>query len=190
MKSTSKRIFFILLALAFVIGAVVVYSTLIKKAYVDVSLLRGELASQTDILNKFQTTSEKVKALVADLQNASDAQRQVSLILPKSRDVAYLVSQIVGLAETNGLTVGSLSTQALPVQPSKQTIIRSVGRVKADIKVSGSYAGFKSFLRQIENNILLLDVSDFKVDPANKSGSINQTLDYSISITSYYQSDK
>ena len=186
MKTSSKRILFILSALAFLIGSVVVYSSFIKNVYDEVVVLRGSLISKQDTYNQFSGTFNQVQALIADYQNKGDVQNKMSLILPKDRNVSYLVGQIVGLAEANGISISSLSTQILPVQPSQSKVIRNIGRIKAEVKLSGSYAGFKAFLRQLENNILILDVTDLKVDvtPA-KTGAVS--LDYSISVTSYYQ---
>jgi len=186
MKTSSKRILFILLALAFLIGSVVVYSSFIKNVYDEVVVLRGNLMSKQDTYNQFSGTFNQVQALIADYQNKGDVQNRMSLILPKDRDVSYPVSQIVGLAETNGILVSSLSTQILPVQPSQSKVIRNIGRIKAEVKLSGSYAGFKAFLRQLENNILILDATDLKVDISSTKTGI-APLDYSVSVTSYYQ---
>ena len=186
MKTSSKRILFIILTLIFLIGSVVVYSSYISSAYSDVLELRGSLASKQDTYKQLSDTFTQTQTLFADFQNQADAQKQASLILPKDRDVSYVVGQIIGLADANGLTVSSIATQVLPVQPSASKVIRNIGRIKADVKISGSYAGFKSFERQLENNLLILDNTDLRTDnPGQKAGVTG--LDYSLSITSYYQ---
>jgi Tfp pilus assembly protein PilO len=185
MKTSSKRILFILLALAFLIASVVVYSSFIKTAYDEVVNLRGTLISKQDTYSQFSSAFTQVQSLIADYQNKGDVQKKMSLILPKDRDVSYLVSQVAGLAEANGILVSALSTQILPVQPAQSKVIRNIGKIKADAKLSGSYAGFKAFLRQLENNILILDATDLKVDIGTVGGKTS--LDYSVSITSYYQ---
>lgn len=186
MKTSSKRILFILLSLAFIIGAVFVYSSLITASYADVSSLRSKLTSESDSLAKYQTTLGQISNLLNSLQNSGSVQSQASLILPQNKDISYMTNQIVGLSKLNGLSVNSFSTQVAPVQPSQYSIIKSIGQLKGDLKLSGSYSGIKSFLKQVENNILIMDVSDFKVDAGNKSGN-SSGLSYSVSLTSYYQ---
>jgi Tfp pilus assembly protein PilO len=188
MKTTSKRILFIILALVFLVASVVVYSSFIQNAYSQVVALRGELVSKQTTYQQLTQTFNQIQSLINEFQNQGDVQRQASLILPKNKDASYLVGQVVGLAEANGIPVSSISTQILPVQPNKSKVISSIGKVKADVGFTGSYAGFKALIRQIENNILILDATDIKVDPTGLAGS--NLLSYKVSITSYYQTNQ
>lgn len=187
MKTSSKRILFIVLALLFLIASVIVYSSYITAAYSDVLTLRGTLANKQDTYKQLNDTVNQTQSLFADFQNKTDIQQQASLILPKDRNVGYLVGQIVGLADANGLAVSSIATQILPVQASTSKVIRNIGRIKADVKISGSYAGFKSFIRQLENNMLILDNTDLRVDNTGTTVGSTAGLTYSLSVTSYYQ---
>jgi Tfp pilus assembly protein PilO len=188
MKTTSKRILFILLALVFLVASVVVYSSFIQAAYDQVVNLRGELISKQTTYQQLTQTFNQIQSLITEFQNQGDVQRQTSLILPKDRDASYLVGQVVGLAEANGIAISSISTQILPIQPAKSKVIRNIGRIKADINLAGSYAGFKAFARQLENNILILDATDMKIDSTGQAG--NGSLNYTVSITSYYQTNQ
>ncbi|KKS82683.1 MAG: hypothetical protein UV58_C0007G0034 [Candidatus Wolfebacteria bacterium GW2011_GWC1_43_10] len=188
MRPSSKRIMFILLSLALLLGAAFVYSSLIRDAYDSVAALRSELISKTDSLNRTQETLTRVQSLLNSLQNAPEVQKRAELILPNSKDIGYLASQVIGLAKINGLGLESLSTQIAPIQPSKSNIVRNVGRLKAESRLGGSYSGFKAFLRQLEDNILLLDVSDLRVESYQAKGEA-PTLNYAVSITSYYQAE-
>jgi Tfp pilus assembly protein PilO len=190
MKTSSKRILFIFLTLVFLIASVVVYSSYISSAYSSVLSLRGELVSKQDTYNQLNDTFTQTQSLFADFQNKADVQKQASLILPKDRNVSYLVGQIVGLADANGLVVSSIATQVLPIQPSASKVIRNIGRIKADVKISGSYAGFKSFIRQVENNLLILDDTDLSIQNSGQATSTSAGLSYSLSITSYYQTSQ
>jgi len=193
MKATSKRILFVIISLMLIIASAVVYSSLILPTYQKVLSLRGQIASQSEVLEKFKITFGRVQKLLSELQNAPNIQKQVSLILPSTKDVSYLASQITGLAEANGLSVSLLSTQLMPIQPtSNSKVINPVGRIEANVKLTGSYGAFKSFLRQIQSNILLLDVSNIKIDKVSLTGEKNSpaTLDYTLSIISYYQTSQ
>jgi Tfp pilus assembly protein PilO len=195
MKTSSRRILFVALSMALIVAAAVVYSSFISPAYENVTALRGQIASQDAVTQRFQITFSQVQKLLTDLQTAPDVQKQVSWILPTSRDASYLVGQISGLAEANGLTLSLLSTQVLPVQPAQSNVIQSIGKLRADVKLNGSYAGFKSFLRQLQSNMLLLDVTDIKIDSSSANGTATgktgpTTLSYSISVNSYYQTSQ
>ncbi|MFA6136407.1 MAG: type 4a pilus biogenesis protein PilO [Candidatus Paceibacterota bacterium] len=186
MKSSSKRITFIVISLILLLMSAMVYSSLIRKSYGDVKESMSQLSAKRDSLNKYQTTLNQVKSLLDSLESNADIQKKVSLMLPKDKDVGYLANQIIGLSKINGLNLESLSTQVAPTQPSNSAIIKNVGKLRGEVRLSGSYAGFKSFLKQIESNILILDVSEFRIEGSSKSDA---PLKYTLSVSSYYQSD-
>ncbi len=172
----------------FLIASVVVYSSFIQSAYSQVVLLRGQLASKQSNYQQLSQTISQIKSLIDKFQSQSADRSKISLILPLSKDPSYLLSQIIGLSQINGVSVSSVGTQILPIQPSQSNIIKGIGQIKADVALSGSYASFKAFLRQLETNILILDVSNLKLSSSQQSGSA-PTLNYNISLTSYYQSN-
>ena len=183
MKNSTKRILFVLLSLVFLLSSVAVYSTLIRPAYTEVSLLRGRLKSETVTLERYKTTLQDVQLLLNQLSDSAQVQRQVSLIFPADKDISYFVSQVVELSRINGLSLDSFTTQLAPIQPSNSSIIRGIGRIRGEVRIEGSYAGFKAFLRQLERNMLIVDVSGIRIE---RSGQ-NDFLGYSLSLTSYYQ---
>jgi Tfp pilus assembly protein PilO len=185
MKTSTKRIIFMLLAITFLMASVAVFSLFIKPTYARINDLRSDLASQTQTLEKYQKALGSVQELFGQLENASQVKRQVSLVFPVSKDSAYFVSQMVGLASINALTVESFSTKIPPIQPQASSIIKNIGRLAGNLKGVGSYAGIKTFLRQLERNILLIDVDELRIE-----GSEDPTkafLSYQLSAVSYYQ---
>lgn len=189
MKTSSRRILFVLLAIAFLLGSVAVYSLLIKPTYAQIYDLRAQLVSKSDALARYQTTITKVQELLNTLQDSAQVQRQVSLVLPRERNVSYFANQVVELGAINALSVSSFSTQVAPVKPSASSVIRNVGVLRGEARISGSYAGFKSLLRQLERNILLIDVSDIKIEGTSSGAEQSAGLEYAISLTSYYQTE-
>lgn len=186
MNNSSKRITFILLSLVLLLASVFVYSWFVRDSYAVVQGLRSDLASMQDKLEKYQSTNEKIKELQVQFQNAGDVQQKVSLVIPRQRDVGYFTNQIVELSRINGLSLETINTAIVPIQQTNSaTVIRPIGKIKADVTVGGSYASFKAFLNQIENNVLVMDVVDLKIE-----GSTQQNisgLTFSFSVISYYQ---
>ena len=174
-----------LLALAFLIAAIAVYSSLIRSAYSEVTSLRGELASKQENLSHYQSTIKKVENFLSQFQNAQEVQQQVSLILPSEPNGSYFTNQLTELARIDGLDVTALATKLNPVVAAKAGAVNSVGSMSADMTLTGSYAGFKAFVRQLENDMLIIDPTEIRVERP-----INQTptaLDYTITVKSYYQ---
>ncbi|MBP6855948.1 MAG: type 4a pilus biogenesis protein PilO [Candidatus Pacebacteria bacterium] len=186
MNNSSKRITFILLSLAFLIASVFAYSLLVRGSYATIQGLRSDLASVQDKLEKYQSTNEKIKQLQAQFQNAGDVQQKVSLVIPRQKDVGYFTNQIVELARINGLSLQTINTAIVPIQQSVgATVIKPLGKIKADVTIVGSYASFKAFLNQIENNVLVMDITDLKVEGTTLANAT--TLTFTLSLISYYQ---
>ena len=188
MKPSTKRMLFILLAILFLLGAVFVYSSMIRPAYDEIALLRGELASKQGDLIRYQNTVERVMQLLSQFQDAAEVQRQVSLVLPNEPDVGYLTNQIVELSRINGIDLISLSTSLNPVRPASNKVVRDIGSMTAEMRLSGSYAGFKALVRQLENNVLLMDIGNIRVEGSDNIATLRE-LEYIMTLTSYYQAN-
>ncbi len=188
MKPSTKRMLFILLAILFLMGAVFVYSSMIRPVYDEIALLRGELASKQNDLVRYQNTVERVMQLLGQFQNAAEVQQQVSLVLPNEPDVGYLTNQIVELSRINGIDLVNLSTSLNPVRPATNSVVRDIGSMTAELRLSGSYAGFKALVSQLENNVLLMNIGNIKVVGSDEIATLSK-LEYTMAITSYYQAD-
>lgn len=185
MKFLSQRLLFIILSLAFVIAAFFVYSSFIKPEYAAVTQLRSELSFKTDSLAQYESSFLKLQDMLGG-QNIQQLKESVSRILPDASNDGYVTAQLVGFAKLNNLSILSISNSAEPIASSKSKIIRSIGSHKTRITVSGTYAGVKSYVQQLENNLLFLDVLAFAVQE-KKAASGGEFLEYAITVASYYQ---
>ena len=185
MKASTKRMLSILLAILFLIGAVFIYSYLIKPAYGEVLNLRTKKLTLSQTFNNYDSLNKKFKDLFAGYQNLGDLNKQLSMILPSKFDAAYVSGQISGLAEQNGLILQALNIKQLAIKPAKMKFAKGLGILKVDAKLSGSYENFKTFLNGIETNIMISDINNFKIE--NQAGA--QNLIFTVSINAYYQAE-
>lgn len=180
-----------LLAITLFIGALMVFSLFIKPAYAEISALRSELAAKKGSYDQYQTSLSQLKGFVKGSdQDMAQLQNSISRILPKDKDAGYLSAQVLGFAKVNRLQVKSMSMQVEPIKASKLKSIRSIGTLRADAVMSGGYGDFKNFVRQLEQNLLMIDIDSIKISQENKSEAekaFAPSLVYSVSIISYYQ---
>lgn len=187
-KVTTKRIFSISIAILLFIGALFVYASLIKPLYGDIKTQRAKLASREEVKKQLGTAVEKIQKIAAEYQDIGLLQETISSILPVDQAVPQAIAQIVGLAENNGLLVQSLTSRQMAIQPSSASkIILGLGTVRFDVRLIGSYEAFKGFLKQLETNIRLMDVADFKMDPVSKTEK--NIFFYNVTMDAYYQTD-
>lgn len=180
----NKRILFAILSLVFIIGAVVIYSSFIQPSYTKIQELRAELAMNRASYERYQKSIKQLQSLSAQYQDINQLQTIIGRILPEGRDTTNLAGQLIGFAKLNRLQITGLGTKVGTVQKSENKAIQSLGTIKAQLTVQGGYNDFKTFLGQIENNLLILDVENLSMQ-VGKEGKTG--LENSVSFTSYYQ---
>jgi Tfp pilus assembly protein PilO len=199
MKQSTKRLLSSALALIFIVAAFIIFFSLIKPAYENTQRLRGEETSRKLFVNEQQKIIEKIKKLISDYQGEKKIQEVASLVLPPNPEVAGALAQLNSLAKTNNLTlqgfsitIPSLQNITSNLSSSKEQseiaaiISKPVGLLNIQTRFSGSYEDFKTFLKQLETNIRILDISNLQMGQAGKP---NQDLyGYDITVVTYYQS--
>lgn len=190
MKASSKRILSILTAVLMIIASLFVYSSLIRPVYSEIKNLRSEAASRLDLINKNKVSITQVQKLLNEYQNIAQVQEVISSILPLEQNVPQAINQIVGLAELNKLSIELVAVQKSAIKPSDQpNLVKGIGTLKLNIRLSGSYENFKKFLQNLETNVNLMDVVDLKIEPEIKIKFGVGTFLYTMTIDSYYQAD-
>ncbi len=190
MKASTKRIVFVGLALVFLMAAVFVYSTYLAPEYGNLMNLRGTLAGEQQQYTQYQSTVGKVKSISATLAGGQSVQDRASLILPLTPDISNFTNQLMGLGQQSGLAISSVSLQKASSLPSNTTAIKSIVVLRADMQVAGTYGQIKTFVQGIENNFLLMDVTDINLAYSSSTGQPGAgPLTGTISVSSYYQAD-
>lgn len=188
MKSSSKRSITLLGSLALLIGAMVIYSFLIRPEYEIVNSLRAEVEGKSQLLAEQQAVIAQVESLLNQFQGSARIQETVSLSLPPKEDTSGIFSQLQTLAQANNLRIDVFGVQEQPTKPpagarGTVSVVHDVGVMRVTLKVSGAYENFKNFLQAIETNIRIMDVVSLRVEKV--LGSYNHNL----VLQTYYQTD-
>ncbi|NCO15499.1 MAG: hypothetical protein GW899_01980, partial [Parcubacteria group bacterium] len=76
----------------------------------------------------------------------------------------------------------------LAIKPSDQPgLVKGLGILRYNFRLTGTYDGLKSFLQAVETNISLMDLVSLKIEPATKSAKGN--LSYTVNMDTYYQAE-
>jgi Tfp pilus assembly protein PilO len=186
MKASIKRILSILTAMAMFICSLFIYASFVKPSYLEIKNLRAEVTSQSELVEKNQLFTSQVQKILDQYQNISEIEEKISLILPLKQNLPQSVNQIAGIAKINDLKIISIMSQQLAITPSAQPeLVNGLGTIRFDVNLIGSYAGFKTFLQSLENNVNLMDLMDLKIETSGKLAAGN--LSYVLGINTYYQ---
>lgn len=195
MKQSSKRLLSLIVAVVFLFGAFFIYFNAIQPAYEEVQAARGEVYAREDFIETQKNVVEQVKLALEQYQGKEELQRAVSMAIPPGTNQSEIAHQVSALATQNQLTIQSLSAATPTVQNVKEVEaaagannnfkVKPLGVLSFQLKVSGTYANFKAFLSNLENNIRVVDVKSVSVEELGKS---NQDFYlFSITVATYYQ---
>ena len=191
MRSTSKRFISILVSALMFIAAIFVYNNLVSPAYLEIKDLRAELLGSSKLVEDQRSAINQVQNLLKEYQSILSVESTIGMMLPLSQDAASNLNQIAGLAAINNLKLESLSVNKMANRSSnKQDLVKGIGILRFTFQLSGSYENFKSFLRAVETNIVLMDLVDLKIESTQgtKLGG-SGGLSFSANIDAYYQTE-
>jgi Tfp pilus assembly protein PilO len=149
-----------------------------------VLFLKDELVKYDDILNSSTKIVSQRDVLVAKKNTISEVDKaRLERLLPSNIDNIRLIIEISKIAEGRNLVAKNIS-----VGDMKQTTSDTIGEdstpygtLTLKFTVNSSYNNFLNFLKDLENNLRLLDITDISFS-ATESGF----YDFSVSLNTYW----
>jgi Tfp pilus assembly protein PilO len=183
MRQTKSSISILLAGILF-IGALVVYGNFIKPLYFEIKNLQAEKQAKQQQRDEYQTISDHTQKLISSYQNYADLQKTISLSFPSNPEIPQIINQINGLAIQSGLTLKSFDSRELALNPSASFLIGAKGTIRTNIRLSGRYEAFRSFLNKLENNIRIFQVNTISIE---KASNIPNDFGYNLEVDAFYQ---
>lgn len=188
-----------LIALAFLVAAFILYFDFVSPAYNDMQALKGKKSSEQDLVSQESKTVQQIQKLIAAYQNENQVQDAIALSLPSRQDISGALTQIYGIAAVNNISfqsvnvsvssvVSNAGSSTIATNASSSLLIKPLGSISFAVAAIGSYEDFKNFLSEIETNVRIFDVKSLSVQPVSQSGSgIRDAFNYNLTIVAYYQ---
>lgn len=188
MKIATKRFLSILISILLLVGALFIYSSLIRPAYSEIKGLRSEVATRLRMIAEYKEAISQIQKVLEDYQDVFQLRETISLILPNNQNLAQAVYQLNGLAGINKLTIDKITSRVLAIKPSiYPDLIKGVGTLRISFTLSGNYENFKSFIHNLETNMTLMDLADLKIEPVSRARIGENNFFYMATIDTYYQ---
>lgn len=190
MKQATKRFLSLILVFVFVVAAFFVYFNLIQPAYGGAQAVQAEQISKQDFVNTQKTVVTEVQGLISQSQSQSQLEQAIAYVLPQTPDPASVIAQMNGLAQANHLTLQSFSVSTPTLQGaatgSGSSLVKPVGTMSFEVRLTGSYEDFKNFLANAETNIRVFDLKTLSLQPGGKP--TDDIYAYDMIFSAYYQS--
>lgn len=197
MKQSAKRFISSVVSLLFIVGSFVTFFNFVQPAYREVLDLKGTLASLESFKTEQDAAVKDIQALVGTYNNSQEVRDTVSLALPLSPSLAEAVAQVNGLVVNNNLSAQSyglspISEPVLTEEVRRQLgtglegiVVQPVSPINFNIRLTGSYEDFKSFLAQLQTNVRVFDVKIITIQPAAQPDE--NLYFYDLTVATYYQ---
>jgi len=184
MRVSTKRILSIGISAILLIVALIVYATLIKPEVEKINGKRALVASKTALYNNQDRAVSQVNKLITDFKNIQRLEENISLAMPDGEETVQALRQIESMSSQAGVVITGLNFKASLPRASSQPFIKKLGTLEISMTVTGGYTNLKQFVRYLETNIRLANVTKLKFTPAGARGiSDSLTLDVNV----YYQ---
>lgn len=163
----------------------------------SIKMLKIDITEQKQGIKNIEILLANIQKLEQDYQETGVNMNDVSLALPKKKDVPYLMNQFELLASNNGLLLESMNFDEEINRKDKNAV--SIGRARAgqsdkllsefpylsfEIVLNGSYSGLKSYLESLGNNIRLMDVRTIGFKKYEAESSV---FKFTLGVLVYYQ---
>ena len=192
MRQSSKRIASSFFALGCFVVALVVFFSFITPLYREIKTVRGEQVSRAAQVENQRQIVNEVKKLVASYQEGGDLQTLVSAAFPLDPNLSESLTQLYGIAQANNLAPRAFSVTPDPMVQSaarkdvrQQVLLKEIGSTTIRIDLTGTYQDIKNFLRNLETNIRIFDLTTMILQPALKANQNSYTA--SVTVVAYYQ---
>ncbi len=182
MRTSTKRILSILLATLFLIGFIVVITSLIKPEFEDVMEKRSEVFSKNQMFKAQGQAVDEIDQLIQQIGDFNKLQGTVSLAVPLEPQVPGVLNQLDAIARTSGATFSSFESEPRAFESSDSPLVKRLGVLGLNLSVSGEYQDMKDFLRFLETNVRVFNVKKYTI-----TGGLAGSCEMNIEADTYYQ---
>ncbi|MBM3281594.1 MAG: hypothetical protein FJY91_02520 [Candidatus Harrisonbacteria bacterium] len=186
MKPTVKRTLSLLVSGFFLILGFITYASFIRPKIDEILRYRGILESKASFYKSQRDAVKKVNDLVMKYRGAARLEETISLSLPQKEDLSSIFAQLKSIATLSSLVIELFSVKNLPSKELvKGDLVKNIGTIELSLRLSGRYENLEEFLRSVETNIRLMDVTNLSIGRLGSEKS--DVLSYNITIRTYYQ---
>jgi Tfp pilus assembly protein PilO len=177
-----------LVILAICAGAYFLY---LSPTYSDIQTLKTKRDQYAQVLQTAKKTAAvRDQALSSYNSISTDGINRLQKIIPDNFQSVVFADHLSSIAGKNGFVINDLSVSNASEEEEsqgQQVMIfakKSYKTTTVSFSTKGSYSSFVSFLKDLESDIYLSDITSLKITSDN-SGKKGELFDFSISLDTY-----
>ncbi len=165
----------------------------VKPEFTQVKALEAKSKEYEEILKNARKLRKIRDQLLEKRQSFSEKDLQrLEKLIPDNADNVKLIIDLQNIAKNYGLSIETASSQkdekGKKKKKQKQSFdieSKDYGIISLSFSAKGSYEGFLSFLKDLEDKLRITDVRGLSIEPLEK----NQDYQFSIDVDTYWLKD-
>jgi len=173
--------------LIFIALAVGIFFTFIDPMYTDVQALLEEKADNEELIEKAEELRQKRQELTDKYTNITSGERAKLLkVLPETVDNVRLLLDLDNIANAREIDLVGTSISGDINDESDSRVVdrtdKKYGTINISFSFSTTYSLMKTFMRDLEDTLRIVDIKDFSVNASD----VGDVYNYSVSLDTYW----
>lgn len=160
--------------------AVVLFWAIALPLYNRVSDLDAAIGEREDLLNTRSTIMANIKNLNQEYQKRISEITKLSTIVPSKKSIAEVLSAVNDISTKNGV---ELFSSSIIGQKTSDADANPFNLLSLEMGLNGSYPSLTNFLRALEKNLRLVDITSVDATAGIGTSSI---LNFVVKGNAYY----
>lgn len=165
----------IIAALAFIM-----FFVLVMPQYDAIKLFRETVAARETLFAERSAIISRIQELERQAETRQADIDRLSTFMPQGKQIDEIVSSLEKIAANSGMQLNVITTSEAGAATAEDQ-----KRVFISIDLTGTYPNLINFLKSLEQNLRLYDVSEIIVSPATITGPGNN-LNFALKMYAYY----
>ena len=164
-----------------------IFFTESKNYFPEIKKLRKQASSYNETINTAKKVRSSIDKTLGEYNAISqDNVDRINKMVPSGAESMELVVQMDDMMRKNGLSLNSINTKDIAAQKldsnSQKNDSMFAESVFLSIEAQGSYESFRSFIKELEKSLRLIDVISVEINPVGQDN-----YSYSIEAVSYWR---
>lgn len=159
-------------------SSILIFFLLILPTFDETRMLYSSIKQREGMLKEVQEIKSRVTELNNEIKTKEEDIIKLDQLLPKKKQVPEILATIESIISSSGLFLSELSIS--------EPVGQGIGKINANIKLSGDFYSLMIFLDLLEKNLRLIEISaiDISTQPSGASNTINYDIKFEASYLS------
>lgn len=161
-------------------ASILFFFFLVLPAFDNTRMLYGAIKERENMLKEVQEIANRVIKLNNEIKQKENDIARLDQLLPKQKEVSEILVTIESIISSSGLLLSELSIS--------EPLSQGIGKINANIKLSGDFYSLMIFLDLLEKNLRLIEIS--AIDISSQPSGSSDVIDYDIKFEASYLSSE